>query len=395
MGLRALDHIACTYEPVWGAQRRIVAVRLRVRVLEEAADVPRLLLALEDWWYAGSPILIVAFQHERHLRQALAATAPDYLWLELPPAAALPSSDWAHPVSLARRHGHRLVQRVPSGVTRRGLPQPSTEWRYLFDMATPASSAAEPIEDDDMGPQALCAGLTTLASAREWLDHRRGWGVVGWPAADVWAQRRPAQRGPDKATLLRVQQALMHDTPLERVVALIHSDVALTYRLLRLLHSDAVAASRPMPTIREAIRALGERRFRDLLLRLMPAAVADADLLPLRSALVLRAQCMQWLMDAGPQQSLATEIYLTGVFSRLTDWWPGSMASLLAPLPLSDAMVEALVNGQGPYAPYLHIARLLEDPAALDTLPDACAEAGFSLQAVNTALLRTLARAAA
>ena len=53
------------------------------------------------------------------------------------------------------------------------------------------------------------------------------------------------------------------------------------------------------------------------------------------------------------------------------------------------------MNGQVPYAPYLHIARRLEDPAALDTLPDACAEAGCSLQSVNTALLRTFARAVA
>jgi len=67
------------------------------------------------------------------------------------------------------------------------------------------------------------------------------------------------------------------------VLALIHSDAVLTYRLLQLLNSDAFGRGRVLPSVRQAFGLLGERRLRDALTRLLALAVADTELLPARA----------------------------------------------------------------------------------------------------------------
>lgn len=400
MGFNPLDHAVFTYQPIWGAGRRLVGARLQVRLLDDGVDVPHLLRAMADWWSAGSPFLLVALAEPAHVRQALSASPPEHFWLEVPDFGARMPPDLLQALTLARRHGHRLVQALPlgraravvQGVASQGAASPL---RYLLHLwpehVEQALSAARPA-DSPVLPGHLYENIGRVALAAHCLDVRQAWGVVGWPEADALDTRPPGALGIDKTTLLRVQQALLRDAPIEAVIGLIHSDVLLTYRLLQLVHGDGWAAGREITSVRQAILLLGERRFRDALLRLLPGAVADPDLQPVRQSLVLRAQLMQLLMEAGAQQALATEIYLTGLFSTLERWLRRPLREILERIALPDAVVEALVEGTGPYAPYLDVARRLADPAQVQQLPLVCEEAGFDLGHVNTALLRTVAR---
>jgi len=102
---------------------------------------------------------------------------------------------------------------------------------------------------------------------------------------------------------------------------------------------------------------------------------------------------MGQLRDAGAQQTLANDMLLTGLFATLEQWLRAPMAQLAECVPLSDAVRATLVEGAGPHAPYLTLAQRLADPAQSQALPLLCQEAGFALDTVNTALLRTLAQA--
>lgn len=395
MAINPLDHAVLTYQPIWGEGRRLVGARVRVRLLDAALDAPHLLHQMADWWTADSPFLLVAFEEPRPLRQALAVAPPDHLWLELPDQGARMPTDMLEALTQARRFGHRLVQNLPLARAHPVSNAIADRFRYLLhlwpEQADQALKAARP-EDSPVMPGQLYQGIGHRTLAAHCLDVRQAWGIVGWPEDDALGSYGMGDIGVDKGTLLRVQQALLRDVSMEKVIALIHTDVMLTYRLLRLVNSPALCGGREVSTVRQALMLLGERRFRDTLTRLLPGAVADPDLQPVRQALVVRAQLMQNLMDAGAQHELATEIYLTGLFSTLERWVRQPLAQVLEQVPLSEAITQALLEEDGPYAPYLDVARRLGDAEQSQQLPLVCQEAGFGLGHVNTALLKTLTR---
>jgi hypothetical protein len=399
MRLSLLDRAVFSYQPIWGRSRQLVGVRLHVRLLDDEVNVPHLLHAIDDWWSAGSPRLLVALAEPRAVRQALVASAPEHLWIELPDAAQRAPADWRHLESQARRLGHRLVQRLPLAHAPRPVPQGEDDSLrtvlHLWPEQASQALAVVPAPTIEAGllPGQIYEGIGQVALAAHCLDAAHAWGVVDWPIADALARHPRGSIGIDKGTLLRVQQALLRDASTERVLVLIHSDAVLTYRLLQLLNSDAFGRGRVLPSVRQAIGLLGERRLRDALTRLLALAVADTELLPARHTLALRARLMGQLMDAGAQQTLANDVLLTGLFATLDQWLRVPMAQLAERVPLSDAVRDALVEGAGPYAPYLSLAQRLADPAQSQALPLICQEAGFALETVNTALLRTLAQA--
>jgi len=132
-------------------------------------------------------------------------------------------------------------------------------------------------------------------------------------------------------------------------------------------------------------------RLRDWMLELMPGASADADLLPVRLALVLRGQLMDELMDAGFQRDLSTEIYVTGLFSHLDLLMQEPMHKALGRIPVSESIRDALLHEAGPYATYLELARRLERFEEVQRLPGFCETSAFPLDHVNRSLIRTLA----
>lgn len=395
MGFNPLDHAVFTYQPIWGDGRRLIGARLQARLLDDGVDAPHLLHAMADWWSAGSPFLLVAFADQRPVFQALSASPPDHVWLEVPDFGPRMPPELLQALTQARRLGHRLVQNLPLARAHPVTGSAAERFRYLLhlwpDHVRQALSAQRPA-DSPVLPGQLYGAIGQVALAAHCLDVRQAWGVVGWPDDDALASRPASALGVDKGALLRVQQALLREASIETVIGLVHSDVLLTYRLLQLVNGDAFGTGREVSSVRQAVLLLGERRFRDALLRLLPGAVSDPDLQPVRQALVLRAQLMQMLMDAGAQHELATEIYLTGLFSTLDRWLRVPLAQALERVPLSEAITEALLAGEGPYGVYLDLARRLADPAQSQHLPARMQEEGFALSHVNTALLRTLAR---
>jgi c-di-GMP-related signal transduction protein len=73
------------------------------------------------------------------------------------------------------------------------------------------------------------------------------------------------------------------------------------------------------------------------------------------------------------------------------DWLMGeSMTSVLRAIPLPTRLAEALLSQEGPYWPFLAMARALENPYPTTPM-DLCAQHSFDLEEVNLTLLRSLA----
>ncbi|GAB3184582.1 HDOD domain-containing protein [Hydrogenophaga aquatica] len=403
MAFNILEHVTFTYQPIWGPKRQLIGVRLRVRALHpDSVDAAHLLEALENEWSRDAPFLLVSFTDQAQLLQALAFNPHDSIWLELPDFGEYTPPEVVQAVALARRVGHRLVQRSPLARARvLGGGNGAKNFRYLLDL-WPDQVAQAMIASEQKGrpggqatpllPDQLYHHLGTRPLAAHALDDAKGWGVCGWPTEDVLKSHQRYGVPVDRRTLVRVQQALMHESSMDAVEHLIHQDAVLTHRVLRLVNSPLFGSTRQVETVRQALFLLGQTRLRDWLLELMPGSATDVDLLPVRQSLVLRGKLMAQLMNAGVQNNLATEIYVTGLFSGLGQLTHEPLGVALGRVPVSSAVSDALLRQSGPYHVYLDIAQRMESPEQLEHLANVCAEAGFGLDHVNRALLRTFSQ---
>lgn len=401
MALNILEHVALAYQPIWGAKRQLIGVRLRVRALHpESVNAPALLKLLSDEWSIDSPFLLVSFAEVGPLKQALSVNPHDHVWLEIPDFGDNVPPGLADTVILGYRMGHRLVQEAPLS---RAKVMPAIgigTHRYLLHLwpeqanqaleATRQTAQGRPSASPVMREQLYRdIGLKELAA--HCLDERSAWGICGWPSEDVLRQYHRYGVPVDKLTLVRVQQALMREASMDTVEDLIHRDAVLTFRVLRLVNSPVFGSTREVTTVRQALMLLGQVRLRDWLLELMPGASADRELLPVRQALVLRGQLMEQLMEAGLQRDLSTEIYVTGLFSDMDRLMQEPLPAALGRIPVSEAMREALLHEAGPYYTYLELARRMERFDELQRLPAFCEAASFPLDHVHRSLIRTLA----
>lgn len=391
MTLNILDEVALAYQPIWGANRQLAGVRLRIRALNPATfNAPQMLALLSGEWSADAPFLLVSLADTGSLRDALSVHPFDHIWLELPDMGNDAPTGLADAAAYAYRMGHRLVQESPLG---RAQPLPvigQGMHRFLLHLwpeeAVQAQQASSPVMREQ-----LYRDIGTCGLAAHCLDQRSAWGLCGWPVDDALKRYTRTGVPVDKRTLVRVQQALMRSGSMETVESLIHQDAVLTFRVLRLVNSPIFGASREVTTVRQALMLLGQVRLRDWMLELMPGASSDADLLPVRLALVLRGKLMEELMDAGFQRDLATEIYVAGLFSRLDLLMQEPLHKALGRIPVSESIRDALLHGAGPYATYLELARRLERFEEVQRLPGFSEVAAFALNHVNRSLIRTLA----
>ncbi len=398
MSLNLFEHVALAYQPIWGLNRQLTGVRLRLHALSPAAvDAAHLLTLLANVWSDQSPTLVLSFSQTGLLKQALLSEPLDGVWLEVPDFGDAEPAGMVAALAQAHARGHRLVHDAPLRHARVWPATGPCQHRYLLhlwpeDVQRTQAAIAAGGDGSPLLSGQLYRDLGRRDVTAHALDQRQAWGVCGWPLDDVLAAHRRYGVPVDKRTLVRVQQALMKECAMDHVEALIHQDAVLTYRVLRLVNSPVFGASREVTTVRQALMLLGQRRLRDWLLELMPGASADLDLLPVRLGLVLRAQVMENLMEAGVQQDLATEIYVTGLFSGLDRLMHEPLSTAVRRVPVSEPMVQALLLQSGPYFPYYEIARRMESWESQAALAVFCENTGFALDSVNRALLRTLAQ---
>lgn len=392
MAFNILEHVTLAYQPIWGANRQMVGVRLFVHALDpHSVDAEHLLKLLDEEWSEQSPFLVVSFADAPQLLQALRVQPRNGHWLEVPYLGPHPSQELVNALAHARSLGHRLIQSAPQGSQVAGNTAPTDSLRYLWDLNTQQAATATYTQPTVFSGH-LCRNAATREQADYTLDTGKAWGVCGWPHADVLQQHSHHGISVDKRTIVRVQQALMHDQPMDVVEDLIHQDLVLTYRLLRLVNSAVFGTGRQVQTTRQAIMLLGQKKLRDWLLEQLPGASAEADLQPVRQSMVLRARLMEYLMDAGWQDDLRTEIYVTGLFSFLPLVTNEPLATAIKRVPVSEPIAAALLgDADSPYTTYLDIARCLEYAGNLAQLEQSCVAAEFPLDQANRALVRMLA----
>ena len=380
-----LDSVAMVYTPLWNRERELAGVRVAVRATHpRGVDAPHLLQAIGEDWPEGAPPLVLALQTPRLLQQALSCPPVRNTWLEVP-AVLFNAPDTLTRLSLAQRRGHQLM-RHGDFADLQGRAVPDMDVRNAYRIAP---------EDRLAGlPGQLVEGVTTQAGLQQVLDKGGAWAVLGWPDADVLRAHQGHPATFDARVVHQVLEVLDdEECSIEYLERLVRQDPVLVYRLLLLVNSAAYGLQREIGSLRHALMMLGFRELGRWLTDQLPGLGdnADADLQPVRYAMVMRARLAQHLLASGSDDLLRAEVYTTAILSRLDELLQQPLADLLHRLPLSGRVFDALLRHDGPYHPLIDMARAMGDPAQIDRLGALSERHELSLEQANRALLRMLA----
>jgi EAL and modified HD-GYP domain-containing signal transduction protein len=155
---------------------------------------------------------------------------------------------------------------------------------------------------------------------------------------------------------------LAHEkAPVESMEAIFKRDAALTYRLLRFINSPANGLRATVKSIGHALVWLGYGPlYRWLSLLLFSTGNTDGRSSALLNNALIRARFMENLGGPKLDAELRGGLFIVGILSHLDALLNQPMAQALDSLRLPDAMRDALIDGSGPYAPWLKFARACE-----------------------------------
>lgn len=131
----------------------------------------------------------------------------------------------------------------------------------------------------------------------------------------------------------------------EDLVEAINTDVTMGYKLLKLINSAAFNLPRKIDSLQHGIMLLGRKRLASWASMLAIGAMDDRPPEMLRTTMIRAKMCELLAEQAGIRQ---TERHFTvGMFSALDLLMQRPLARLIAPLPLSEEMITALLDHAG------------------------------------------------
>ncbi len=399
-----LGSMTLGYRPLWNRSRDLAGVQLFAHEGQNAhLDAQHLLRILDEIWTASSPPLLLSIRSRPLLASLLEQATAGAPLFEVPLDWLASDAELRKQVRAAASREVRMVAKGETGQV------PPSDLIHCFErriyslrsqdavLALQAAAArrngitngrASPVQ-----PGQIYEGVASRSLAVHCLDQQGAWALAGWPSEDVLHAWRYQSIQPSHKLVTQLLLALDTEQPMERLEQLLGEDAILVYRLLTYVNSAAMGLRTGIGSIRHALMMVGVNTLKVWLTEQLPHASSDADLLPVRASMVLRAKLTEQLMETGIEEDLRREVYLCGLFSQLDLLMGEPLAAILQRLPLSDRIHSATVLGTGPYAGALLTAIALESPESATEAQLAAAENEVEIEDVNRGLLRMLTNA--
>ena len=257
-----------------------------------------------------------------------------------------------------------------------------------------SAAAAAPPPAAKRAPSPVLAGqmyenIASRALMEHCLDHGNAMALAGWPTEDVLYSLRHHPQQPSHAVIFKLMKAIDDEQSLETFEDIMGEDPLLAYRFMVYTNSAALGLRTGIDSLRRGLVMMGYSSIKRWLSDQLPHASTEANMQPVREAMVMRAQLTARLLDAGIENDLRREIYLCGLLSQLDELLGEPLGTILKRLPLSERIYDATVLRTGPYTGGLQMACALEtdDASAIRQL---CETFEMDLEEVNRALLRVL-----
>lgn len=166
--------------------------------------------------------------------------------------------------------------------------------------------------------------------------------------------------GPRMSLLEIMAEANKNDFKFDRLENMISRDVIVSYKLLRYINSAYYKRLNEISSIHQALVLLGEKRIRRFMSMLAMTNLASDKPHELIRSSIIRAKFCESIGELSPSYISTAELFTLGLFSLIDAILDDSMENLMAKLPLSEAIKNALISGKGPLNAYLRLSKYYE-----------------------------------
>ena len=196
---------------------------------------------------------------------------------------------------------------------------------------------------------------------------------------------------PLKANYFRLLQLTSTDNYVDfnEISAVISSDVALSYKLLRLLNSASVGLRTRVSSILMALTFLGEDNLKQWISVLALRGVSDEKPLELVRMSLIRARFGEVLALSLKPPMDARHVFMTGLLSLLHVALEKSKEEMLDEIPVADKIRESLLGDEGPYSEILRFFENYEH-ANWDEITRFAENHGISCASINFAYIKSV-----
>jgi c-di-GMP phosphodiesterase len=389
-----LNHVVLGYSPMIDRERAITATRLTVFPArpDQPLDAGALLAAVAEVWPEGAGKVSLNVVSENLLHDLMLAKPSANLMLEVP---AFMAADIAHSEAINTLFGRGntllLKGRPLTELPRNVLP---CFKHSIIDVQDERRGDAPPPPGVTRQITHVQAGVRTLAELE--LSFQRGAvAVLGWPIDDA-IQANGKARTPDLNVIVELMRRIDREAPIEKLEEAITLDPTLAFKLLRYINSPAFGLRVEVSSFRHALMLLGYQRLKRWLALLLASASKERDMKPVMFAALRRGLLMEELVRAsvgGTDEQMRSEAFICGVFSLLDRMLGEPFSKLLQSVPVPETVRKALVDGQGPFHPFLDIVHAVENESIYD-IRESAERLLLGEAAINRATLRALANAA-
>lgn len=181
---------------------------------------------------------------------------------------------------------------------------------------------------------------------------------------------------PSYPHIIRALNLVRDEAEIDGIEQEMKSDPVISYRLMMYVNSAGMGFPRQIKSYRQAIQILGLHQLYRWLVRLLVTAdPSDRGSAVGRNA-IIRGRFLELVGKENPAVPSSDDLFVVGAFSLLEVLFGEPMEVLIADLRMSDAVRDALVRREGPYAPLIRLAEAIEladEPriaAAMDEMPE-------------------------
>ncbi|MES2958185.1 MAG: HDOD domain-containing protein [Pseudomonadota bacterium] len=388
-----LAQVVLGYSPMIDRDRAVSATRLTVFPVrpDVALDAAALLAAVAEVWPEAGGKVSLNVVSESLLQDLLRAQPSANLMIEVP---AFMACDPALSASIVALHGHGNTLLL-KGRPRTELPREVLPCfkHSIIDMTEERRNDAPPPPGVTRQITPIQAGVRSLAEVE--ASFKRGAvAVLGWPIDDA-VESSGGRASTDLTTIVELMRRIDKEESIERLEDTLKLDPTLAFKLLRYINSPAFGLRVEVGSFRHALMLLGYTRLKRWLALLLASASKDRDMKAVMFAALRRGLLMEELARAsvgGNDEQMRNEAFICGVFSLLDRMMKQPFAELLKSVPVPDSVRQVLVDGEGPYQPFLEVVRAVENESLFD-VRDSAERLLLGVGEINRAVLKALAQA--
>jgi len=172
---------------------------------------------------------------------------------------------------------------------------------------------------------------------------------------------RRAEIQGSQINLMMIMAQLANETyQLDEMEKLISRDISISYKLFKYLNSAFFGRACKVSSVKEALVYLGEKEFRRFIALIAMSRLAEGKPNELIRAACIRGKFCELLGTELKVNASSSEMFTLGMFSLIDAVIDRPMDQIMAELPLSGAIKEALVEARGPLIGVIELVRRYE-----------------------------------